>query len=196
MQTAAYPSEYGTPQATEESYFERNKKLLIRYGVVALLTMIFILLLGSYKVLLLVPLLAANVAVSWMRRHVTISWVGFELILITTVFSGAAFGSVAGIVMGVICLFTNYAFSKSHHHYFFLTVPIYMFIGFIAAFIPLESLVGWGIVVTFFYNAVSFMISKAAGAKMFNIVMFMITNILFNIFLFVRFGPMLTSWVG
>jgi len=191
----AYP-EYATAQTTEVSYFEKHKRTIIKYGIIAFLSIIFILLLGSHKVLLLIPLLAANIAISWMRRHVTISWFGFEIILITTVFSGAAFGSVAGIVMGVLCLFSNYAFAKRHHHYFFLTVPIYVVIGFAAAFVPLESFVLWGIVITFFYNAASFLVSKAAGAKMFNIVMFLITNIVFNIILFLRLGPMLVKIVG
>ena len=158
--------------------------------------LVFLLLLMSFKVLILVPLIGANIAASWFIKKVKVSWLGFEVVLLSTVFAGAAFGSVAGVIMGVLCILIFYVVSRKNLKYFFITVPLYAFIGFISSSIPLEHFVGWGIVITLLYNVVSFLVSKAAGARTSSIILFVVTNILFNISFFTRFGPLLVSYVS
>ncbi len=117
---------------------------------------------------------------------------GFELILLVTVISGIAYGSVAGMIVGGLSITLGYILSRRLSIFSIVTVPSYMIIGFLAHYFSNYNIVTVGVLFAILYNMiVSLIIIPVLGAKPVKCLIFGITNVLFNVFMFSRFGDWL-----
>ena len=117
---------------------------------------------------------------------------GFELILLVTVVSGIVYGPLAGVIVGCVSITLGYFLSRRLSMFSVVTVPSYMIIGFLASFFADYNIVIVGVGFAVLYNImVSLIIIPVLGAKPVKCMMFGVTNVLFNVFLFSRFAPWL-----
>lgn len=117
---------------------------------------------------------------------------GFELILLVTVVSGIAYGPVAGVIVGGSSITLGYILSRRLSMFSIVTVPSYMIIGFLAHYFSNYNIVLVGVGFAIVYNIiVSLIIIPVLGAKPVKCLIFSITNVLFNIFVFSRLGDWL-----
>lgn len=187
--------DYNNKSIVRQGFLFRNKKNLA-FGLVLFLIAFFVLLVPTVKVLILVPLLLLNWFVSWFKKKLRLRMIGVEFILFSTVVSGVFFGPVAGIIMGTLCILINYVVSRHKKKYAIVTIPLYALIGFVSSFIPSGSFVVWGIILAIAYNIASFSLSSAMGAKKWAVGVFSLTNILFNVFVFLQFGRFFLGFMG
>jgi len=120
----------------------------------------------------------------------------FELILLVTVVSGTAYGPVAGVIVGGLSITLGYILSQRLSIYSIATIPTYILIGFLAHLSANYNIVLVGTAFAIFYNIiVSLIIIPLLGAKPINCIIFGITNIIFNIFVFSRIAPWLLGMI-
>jgi hypothetical protein len=163
---------------------------------VALLFLIITFIFLPTKFFIFIPLFAIHIAISWFRNAASLNWIGFELILVITVLSGILLGPLWAIMFATLALIINYVLSGKYIRYIVVTLPLYLLIALFSPLIPLKDFVMWGIIITIIYNVFSFILSSLMGAKPHASIIFAITNILFNIFIFNTFGNAIIKAVG
>lgn len=187
---------HSTYENRQKHAFKKRNIFQNRFFWFIIIFSIFLFFIMPSKVFIFVPLIILHILLSWLRDNLNMKWIGIELILLNTVLAGVLLGIVGGIVMALLSVAINYIFSRKYTSYLLITLPIYVLIGIVSSFIPLQSLVLFGILITLLYNALSFVLSFTMGAKSIGLVIFTVTNIAFNILLFSRFGPMIIGIVG
>ena len=172
-----------------------NKKLLTRYILIFLLIIYSCLVFPEAKrFIILMIFIAINLVSAFAKRFLIKHGIsnilkGFEFIMFTTVITGYIYGAKVGMIMGGLCMVINYISENRFSIYFIMTIPLYMLFGYIASRFNYVPIVALGIILTLIYNFLTIIISMGlmrAHAR--GIVMFSISNILFNIYLFHMFA--------
>jgi len=161
--------------------------------VVVSLVLLFIL---PMKAFIFLPLIALNILISWFRNYANFRYIGIEVILFTTVLGGMLLGLVGGIIIALISVAINYIFSGQYIGFILITLPLYTAIAIIASFLPITSIVTAGIIFVIAYNLIGTSIAGFIGGRPAGLTVFAVTNIVFNLLIFLRFGPLIISMVG
>ena len=168
-----------------------NKKLLTRYMLIFLLIIYSALVFPeAKKFIIIILLLAINLISAFakrflIKRGISNTLKGFEFVMFTTVITGYTYGIKIGMIMGGLCMVINYISENRFSIYFIMTIPLYMLFGYIAARFNNIPIVTLGIILTLVYNLMTIFIGMGLmGAKARGILIFSLTNILFNVYLF------------
>lgn len=164
--------------------------------IVLIISIILVLILtfdSLQRLLVLFGFLALNFGFAFIKRKIPTLFIrkyffGIEYILFCTVMTSVSFGRWLGMIMGALLMISNYIAERRISKYFFLTVSLYMIIGYNAFFFRYMDIRLLGIIITFLYNIFSFIGSKLIGGNIITMLLFNFVNVLFNIFLFTSFG--------
>ncbi len=176
------------------SFFLDRRNQLIIGGMIV--TALLFLTVGEYvKAVIFVTLLqAANYSLAYMLRSTKRLRVGFELILLSTVLCGIAYGSKAGMMVGALSAVVNYAGYKRVSSFSIVVIPLYMLIGLTAFYFRSFDIAQLGVFYAIMYNLLMApLIVSYMGAKTSKCLWFASTNILFNYIVFAKIGPILLN---
>jgi hypothetical protein len=117
--------------------------------------------------------------------------IGFEVVTLSTVLIGMTYGPLAGIIMGLTGRLME-AFSSSKYFSLIITLPLYALVGLIAGLFSSAggNIVIIGIILSIAYALISGFLSFAAlGGRASKAVIFAVTEIIVNVFLFANIAP-------
>lgn len=139
-------------------------------------------------------LLAMNIILSLAMRPFKPFSNGIEINMLSAVLAGLAYGSVAGAVFGGVSMIINFIFMKRLSMFSMLALPGYMVAGFLAPSFAGADLVSLGVGMTVFYNLLnSLPILAFFRGNAGKCLVFGVTNVLFNAFVFSTLGKLLLS---
>ena len=179
--------------STKNNSIEQKKKLTRIFLIVSIVFMLILTFNSFKRLLILIGFILFNFGFAFIKRKIPTLFIrkyffGIEYILFCTVITSVAFGSKLGMIMGALLMLSNYLAEKRVSKYFFLTISLYMIIGYNAFFFRHIDIRILGVIITIFYNIFSFIGSKLIGGNVITMLLFNLVNILFNIFLFTSFG--------
>jgi hypothetical protein len=173
----------------------KDKKLLTRYILIFLLIIYSCLVFPeAKKFIIIILLIVINLVSAFAKRFLIKQGIsnilkGFEFVMFTTVITGYTYGIKIGMIMGGLCMVINYISENRFSMYFIMTIPLYMLFGYIAARFNNIPIITLGIILTLVYNLMTVFIGMGLmGAKARGILIFSLTNILFNVYLFSILG--------
>lgn len=168
----------------------QRKKILRILVVVSILVLLAFTFKSIIRLVVLALIIAINFFFSFLKRFLPLKkyFFGIELILFSTVFTSISFGPKIGFVMGGLLMTINYIGEKRFSRYFIITLSLYSLIGYISYFFRTYNIILFGILLSAIYNLVVWITVPFFGANRRTLIIFNITNILFNIFLFTMFG--------
>jgi hypothetical protein len=141
--------------------------------------------------LLLVLLLAINVASSAFLKEIRRNQIGIELVMFSTVISGVLYGPAIGAFVGGISMVIDYAFATRLSMFSIVTVPSYAAVGYVAGLVgSLVGITNLGIMLTIAYVVFSnLIIVGVLGGTLSKSLRFAITDIAFNAVMFSAVAP-------
>ncbi len=150
-----------------------------------------VLLLVMRQYLFLIALIVINILSSYGLRTFRRNQIGIEMVMFTTVMSGAIYGPATGAVMGATAMLIDYAFATRLSYFSVVTIPSYALVGVLSPFLlGLMSITTLGIAMTtayvIFSNAI---ICGFMGGHISKSIRFGLTDIAFNIFMFTAIAP-------
>jgi hypothetical protein len=127
----------------------------------------------------------------------SIKYFGVELITVTIILIGFVYGSVAGATAGFILLIFHLIVARySLGTYITWLIPEYVAIGFVAGTFKEIGLINLGIYSTIGINAVNVFLSLMLDNSNFSEnLIYSLTNVAFNIFLFIQLGSFIPSLI-
>lgn len=146
--------------------------------------------------LLLAALLGANIMLARLIRPLNKFAVGYgiELISLSTVVAGMAYGVEAGIIMGAISMFANFIAMHRLSTFSIFVLPIYIMMGIGAAFFSNAPIAVVGIVLVIAYNVIiSSIILTGFRGSIAKCCTFSFVNIIWNLFMFLSLGAPLLA---
>ncbi len=141
--------------------------------------------------LFLIALILINAFSSALLKNLRRNQIGVEMVMFSTVMSGAVYGPVVGAVMGATAMITDYVFATRFSLFSVVTIPSYAVVG---ALSPLMfnfmGITALGIALTIAYAAFSnTIICGFMGGHINKSIRFAMTNTAFNIFMFTAVAP-------
>ncbi len=169
-------------------YVKDRKRLALT--LLGLLLLLMLMLSNQYlkSIFFIVILLAANLVISFVLRPLGRFYIGFELILLSTVLVSVAFGPKAGMIMGLLSAIVNYIANMRFSIYCLVEVPLYMLIGLGAYFFQSMGIVMVGLIAVIAYNlllniaVLLFMPTTLTVSFIWSITNIGVNYILFNLF--------------
>jgi len=169
---------------------------LTKYFILGLSLLIAILILKKF--FLLAVLIGISLVISYFIGMFQMSKsIGIELVTFTTFLAGFAFGPTTGAAIGLILItihliIGHFAFGP----YIFWTIPLYIMLGILAGTLTGFEFVTLGIYSMLAINIISMILTAITYYQnLVNYIPFSITNIIFNLMLFLQFGPAIYSLV-
>ena len=159
---------------------ELNKLIYIITGFIFLL--LFFLILSD--LIIMSFLIIVSLFISYFIYFSKIKSIGFEFITFVVVITGFVYGSTWGAVTGLFLISFHILISQYLGPYVLWVIPEYILLGFVAGFFQNDIII-FGIISTILINTfniiMTFFTYRENIGKYF---VFVITNILFNFFLF------------
>lgn len=135
-------------------------------------------------------LLIINGVLSFFLRPIKRIPHGIELVMFNTVLASYVYGSKIGAVVGVLSIVTSYIIMGRISLYIITYIPFYALIGYLAYFFNSYPISYVGIVFTIFYSIISsILLTFLFNAKIHKSIFFIITNTIFNYFMFFTIAP-------
>jgi hypothetical protein len=163
---------------------KKNFSLILR---IILVSLIFILLLKG--VAFLVILIALSIGLSFIINNFPIRNIGLELVTFIAVLSGLKYGP--WIALGITFILITYHMVAGGFldKYVLWVIPAYCLAAVISGFMPATDVVQLGIYATFAINISNSLFTLITSPSYLpRYLIYAVTNILFNIFLFTFFG--------
>lgn len=155
-----------------------------------------LLLLFLSDLLILSGLLVANIIVARLIRPFKKLKMGYavEMISLSTVFAGVAYGVKAGIIFGAISMLANFIAMKRLSKFSLFVLPLYVLMGISAALLSSIPIIPLGIGLVIAYNiAINAIILTCFRGSTFKCTIFSATNIFWNFAIFSALaGPLLS----
>ena len=178
---------------------QQARKKFIRIVLVASICILLFLTFASIRrIVILTLFILLNFGFAFLKHKIPTVFVrkylfGIEFVLFCTVITSIAFGPVIGASMGGLMMVVNYIGERRLSEYVVTTTLSYIVIGFVSYYLRGIPFVQAGLILTVSYNISAFFMSKFQGANIVTLIIFNLTNILFNALLFVQFGPFVMS---
>ncbi|MFC1648221.1 hypothetical protein ACFL1B_02060 [Nanoarchaeota archaeon] len=124
--------------------------------------------------------------------------VGIELVTFNTVVAAIALGPIAGVICGLIFGMTYYGIIFSFNStYQLINIPAYGLLGYLAASLPISSMVWLGVILSGMYALVtSIFILFFFGGRIEKCLIFIISNVMFNYWVFTHASPIVLNIIG
>ncbi|MFH1182502.1 MAG: hypothetical protein V1702_06090 [Candidatus Woesearchaeota archaeon] len=141
--------------------------------------------------LLLLALLAVNIASSAILKTVRRNQIGVEMVMFSTVISGVLYGPAIGAVIGAVSMLIDYAFATRLSFFSIVTVPSYAAAGYISGLVGNSiSITRLGISITIIYVLFTNTIIVAfMGGTLSKSIRFAATDVAFNAVMFSTVAP-------
>ena len=161
----------------------------LNWKIVGALALTVILIALYSKLFAIIALLAVVVFVSLIIQQIPPPRVfGIELVMFATVVSGMAYGSFVGTMLGMLLVLIYLAFSGYLRVYFLWVVPMYVVAGFLAGQWT-GDIVSTGINILLVVHGANLVFTFLLNrGNIFNYVLYIATNIVFNFIVFSLFG--------
>lgn len=148
------------------------------------------------NLLMLSVLLAVNIVVARLIRPLKKLKIGYavEMISLSTVFAGAAYGVKAGLIFGAMSMLANFIAMKRLSKFSLFVLPLYMLMGVSAGLLSSVPIIPLGIGLVVAYNiAINGIILTCFRGSIFKCTIFSATNIFWNFVMFSALaGPLLS----
>ena len=172
---------------------KRNKQLFQKRNLVLIIFAIIasvLLFLVSKSFFFIALFLLINLVFGLIAGSIGFSSLGVEVVTFSTIMTGAAFGPVAGVFMGITARLIE-AFSSKRIHSLIITLPLYAVVGFVAGiFGGGTNIAVLGIIISIVYVIVAgFSAALILGARPARAVMFSLVSGVLNVFLFISIAP-------
>ncbi len=178
-----------------------NRKKILRIVLLLLILSLLIFTFNSVaRLVLLFMFIFVNLLLALGKRllpkfGISKFFFGIELVMFCTIITSIAFGSQIGAIMGALLMAINYIGERRFSQYFPITLALYAIMGYAAYFFKSYDIVLVGIGFTIAYNLLVTLIVSFFEANKTTMIIFNITNILFNAFLFVSFGRIILNLI-
>lgn len=164
-----------------------NKKKIIRYikilGILALLFAIF------KGVFILFLLIALSFSMSFVVNTLNLRSIGLELVTFVAVLSGMKYGPWIGLLISLVLISYHMLAGGFFANYLMWVIPAYSLAGLIAGFFPATDVTTLGIYVTFGININNTIwTALTSPGYLPKYMIFVVTNIVFNMLLFSLFA--------
>jgi len=186
----------------QERFFEEEgiTSVIKNWKRLALALVLFIILLvffGQYIrfITTVVVLIAIGFASMLYNRVLRIS-LGVEFILLVTVLAGYKYNPLVAFFVGAVALFSIEVFNSSFQH---STIVSFFGLGVVSLAIPLfadSSITVVGISMALLYNLVIAPGYFVLGSEPWKTVLFVVSDIIFNIWVFIVIAPRLVGLIG
>ncbi len=156
-------------------------------GIAATAIMLF----AMRHYIFLIALIMINVLSSTVLKNLRRNQIGIEMVMFSTVMSGAVYGPAIGAVTGAAAMLADYVFATRFSVFSVVTIPSYALVGLLSPFLlGLMNITTLGIVMTVAYVIISnSIICGLLGGHISKSIRFGLTNIAFNIFIFTAIAP-------
>ncbi len=177
-----------------QQLFKRHKNiwkyLIIVVGLLALM-------LVFKNVVILSLLLILTAVVAFLVGYWRVSGYGIELSTFVTVLTGYGLGASYGIAMGIFSMLLHMVLSRNIGLYMVWVIPTYGLIGLLSGVFSGIPIAQVGIILTiaahiFFLFCTVFFFLGNIGKYL----VYVMTNIIFNVILFSKVAPLLLSLIG
>jgi hypothetical protein len=173
-------------------YILSNKRLLL-LGLLGGLFFLFIAI--RFQRLLFTGILIGLGAVSMLyQRYLRFgNYIGFELCMLATVLTSLAYGPHYGAFTGFVSITAAFVLSGNFKHSSFISILTLPLIGLIVPIFRNMSLLYLGILMTIIYDAIILPLYILLGSRIIPSVIFFITHILINAWVFSMIAPFIYS---
>ncbi len=160
---------------------------------IAILSIIFLIIITNHREILFFVLLNLLASVSMLYLKITkhAHYIGIELCTLATVLISLKYGHVLGIITGFISITSALIVSGYFKPSYFVSVLALPLVGLI---VPLFSgLPLWqiGLLMTFIYDAIVLPLYVLMGSRIPSTVVFFMTHMLFNYWVFTTIAPVI-----
>lgn len=149
------------------------------------------------KIFIISILIIATLAVSFLFSKLRVKSLGIELVTFTTVLIGYSYGPGIGMLVGVFLILFHVIIAKYIGSYLLWTFPKYIIIGYLAAVLSFMSIQNIGLLIVVIFNIIYMFLAliffKDSIVKQ---LIWISTNIVFNVLLFLFVGPIVIGFVG
>ncbi len=142
--------------------------------------------------------ISINMLVGFIIRG-PVRWIlfGVELTMFSAVLFGVLYGSKAGFAMGLLGSLAMLIFQKRTPLFVLAFVPLYALFGFLAGYFQQVNVTLLGVLFSLLYGLASCSIVYfLMGGKLTKCAWFMITNLVFNVTVFLYLAPLLVRVMG
>jgi len=161
--------------------------------------MLFMIIFFMTPLLFILVLLVMNGMLGFFMRPFNTLGIGLELGIFTAVVASCAYGPVVGVTGGLIVLLAKLMMQGSFSMRGFILIPSHIIIGVLAYYIfdpAVVNITSVGIGFTIFHSVFTSILSFFfLGGNLGKIMIFVFTNIPWNMFLFTYFAPKLVQYL-
>ncbi|MBI2133356.1 hypothetical protein HYU11_01600 [Candidatus Woesearchaeota archaeon] len=176
--------------------FQRLKDKYRRHALVALAFLLVVLLFGaSIKPVLVVVLFIILGSFSTFYHNYFRSPVNFELVKLFTIVGSVAYGSSAGIIIGVPSVIIGRALSGRLDQDTLTSIAAMVLIAVLASMFRTADITVIGIMLVVVYYVVISPFIVLFGENRGYEAVYILTNIIFNMILFIKIAPLLLNWI-
>lgn len=162
-------------------------------GIILLLLILLLLLVPSFSIPILI---ISSLVLSLCMGVWNIRGIGIELVLMTTVITGFAYGSMVALIIGFILITFHMVMSQHLGVYLLWVIPGYCIVGFLSGTTTM-SIAKFGIIATLALNAINFLITAIIFKEnLGKFLPFAITNVAFNSILFLYAAPHIMNFIS
>jgi hypothetical protein len=172
--------------------FSSDKKIFFILFLLGIISLFFI---SQFMRIFFVTLLTGIGAVSLIHpRFFKFShYLGFELCTMATVLVSLVYGPVFGMFTGFASLFGGFVLSGYFKPTYFISVLVMPIIGLLTPLFSHLPLLYIGIIMTILYDAIILPLYTLMGSRIHSSIIFFITHLLLNIWIFSTVAPFIYS---
>lgn len=184
-------------ESLRESFLKTFQSLYVAYPFLflSLLGMLTVLLLFLFKKTLFFFLIfiGINMLVGFIvRGPLRMLLFGVELSMFSAVLFGVLYGSKAGLLMGLFGSLVMLIFQRRTPLFVIAFIPLYALFGFLAGYFQHVDITLLGILFSLVYGMVSSaIVFFLMGGKLVKCIWFIVTNLVFNVAVFLYVAPVL-----
>lgn len=167
--------------------FNKKSLMLVIFALIAA----GILFLVSKSFFFIALLLLINLLFGLAAGSLGLSSIGVEIVTLSTILAGAAFGPIAGVFTGISARLIE-AFSSKRMHSLIITLPLYTGVGLVAGLLggAGTNIAVIGVIISIVYVIIAgFLAALVLGARPLKAVMFSLVSGLLNVIFFVSIAP-------
>ena len=163
--------------------------------MVLILFIVILYLSTHYKKIFFITLLTVVGSLSLIYvRFIKQAYVlGVELVMFATIVCGYAYGSLLGAIVGFITITVSQFYSGRFKISTLISIIMVPFIGFISHYFNFIEIQKLGIILIIIYDLIILPLYYITGSRLSSVVIYFITHILFNFWIFNNIAPVVLN---
>ncbi len=176
---------------TDEIWSRKDYKKM--FAILAVLSFILLVFLLNKAVFFVLAFILVNTVLAYVLFPFKEFLFGIDLTMLAAVLCGTAFGWKAGLLVGLLSSILKLTAQQSFSIYGLIVMPLYAIIGTVAGIIgPAADIFTVGLAAIVFHSFMTTVFSMFMFSGNFmKVVVFLVTNVPMNLFLFYYFAPAL-----